>query len=289
MPFRIDPIQPALAKPFHREGYRYEEKYDGWRIVAYKVGQRVRLVSRSGRDHATTFPKIADAVSALPHEQLVLDGEVCAFDAQLVSHMHLPQPEPGVLATPPTFVAFDCVLIDGRDLRRQPLPERRSVLEDVVAESELIFPARPLAADGFEAWHEVNERGLEGLVAKPTTSTYRAGVWHKVKVRYEGIFELAGVARDRDGLLMLVVGVRDGRELRYAGTVSFGVTKRVVDELHPLIEPLVRASAPFGERVRRLDAVWVEPRVRVELTYGEMVGGVLRDPVLRAIRRWPLL
>jgi bifunctional non-homologous end joining protein LigD len=242
-------------------------------------------VSRAGRNHAITFPKIADAVRALPHEQLVLHGEVCAFDANLVSHMHLLHPEPGVLATPPTFVAFDCVLLAGRELRRQPLRERRAVLEDVVADSELIFPARRLAADGFEAWREVNERGDEGLVAKPQTSTYRPGAWRKVKVRREGVFELAGVARDRDGLLMLVVGVREGRELRYAGTVSFGVTKRVVSQLHPLIEPLGRASAPFAERLRRMDAVWMEPRVPVELTFSKMVGGVLRDPVLRRGQR----
>lgn len=67
-----------------------------------------------------------------------------------------------------------------------------------------------------------------------------------MKVRHEGVFELAGIARDRHGLLMLVVGVREGLELRYAGTVTFGVTRRVVAELHPLIEPLVRGSAPLA-------------------------------------------
>jgi ATP-dependent DNA ligase len=99
------------------------------------------------------------------------------------------------------------------------------------------------------------------------------------------VFELADVARDRDGPLRLVVGVRYGRELRYPGTVSFGVTRRVVSELHPIIEPLVRTAPPFLECVRWMDAVWVEPRVRVELTYAEIIGGVLRDPVLRGVLR----
>ena len=89
----------------------------------------------------------------------MLDGEVCAFDANLVSHMHLLPPDSGVLATPPTYVAFDCLLVGDRDLRRQPLRERRAILEDVVSDAELIFPARRLAADGFEAWAQVQQRG----------------------------------------------------------------------------------------------------------------------------------
>jgi bifunctional non-homologous end joining protein LigD len=238
-------------------------------LLAYKAGERVRLLSRTSRDHAGTFPAITPAVAALPRDTLILDGEVCAFDANLVSHVHILHPEPGVLATPPTFVAFDCVLLDGRDLRRQPLRERRFVLEGVVADSELIFPARRLAADGFEAWREVNERGYEGLVAKPASSSYRPGAWRKVTVRHEGVFELAGVARDRDGLLMLVVGMRDGRELRYAGTVSFGVTRRVVAEINHVIESLVRRTSPLRERLRFADCVWLAPRLRAELTYSE--------------------
>src|SRR5438105_1640505 len=102
IPFRVDPVQPTLVKPFHRDGYVYEEKLDGWRIVAYKNGDRVRLVSRTNTEHSRTFPHLAAAIAAVPAEMLVLDGEVCAFDANLVSHMHLLRdPEPGEIATPP--------------------------------------------------------------------------------------------------------------------------------------------------------------------------------------------
>jgi bifunctional non-homologous end joining protein LigD len=171
-------------------------------------------------------------------------------------------PEPGVLATPPTFVAFDCLLIGGRDLRRQPPRERRAVLQDVVSDSELIVPARRLAADGFAAWREVKRRGYEGLVAKLETSSYCAGVWRKVKVRHEGVFVLGGMPRDREGYLILIVGVHEARAHRFAGTVAFGVTRRVVDSLYPQVEPLVCATSPFRERLRFADCVWLEPRLR---------------------------
>jgi hypothetical protein len=78
---------PTLARdPFHRPGWVYEEKYDGWRMLAFKDGDRVRLVSRNGVDHTERFHNIAAAVSRLPGERLIVDGEVCVFDQDLVSH-----------------------------------------------------------------------------------------------------------------------------------------------------------------------------------------------------------
>jgi len=83
-------------------GWAYEEKLDGWRIVATKTGHRGRLVSRTDTDHTRTFPGVAAAIAALPAETLILDGEVCGFDPALVSHIRLlHDAEPGEIATPP--------------------------------------------------------------------------------------------------------------------------------------------------------------------------------------------
>jgi bifunctional non-homologous end joining protein LigD len=82
----ITPMAPTLiAQPFHRDDWVYEEKYDGWRVIAYKTGRAVRLVSRAGRDLTARFPELAAAVGALPARTLILDGEVAVFDAALVS------------------------------------------------------------------------------------------------------------------------------------------------------------------------------------------------------------
>jgi len=83
--------------------------------------------------------------------------------------------------------------------------------------------------------------------------------------------------------MMLLVGVREGRALRFAGTVGFGVTRRVVAFLYPILEPLARATSPFSGRVRFADCVWLEPRARAELTFSELVKGRLRDPVFRGL------
>lgn len=185
LPF-ITPMRPALVgKPFHREGWVYEEKYDGWRMLAYKHGRRVRLVSRQGRDYTGRFSELAAALAALPPATLILDGEVARFDETLVSRSRwLRRRTPTRLALPTLYMAFDCLYAAGRDLRALAFRARRGWLEDVLDAQHLLFPARRLAPNGLEAWAEVVARGYEGLVGKDETSPYRGGrtlSWLKVK------------------------------------------------------------------------------------------------------------
>jgi bifunctional non-homologous end joining protein LigD len=180
-------MQPTqVRQPFHREGWVYEEKIDGWRMLAYKDGRTVRLESRNGKDHTRRFPDLAAAVAALPGRTLVLDGEVAIFDRQLRSRFDwLRDPDPEEVATPPLLMVFDLLHLAGRDQTKRPLRERRSRLEELVAGSERIFPVRRLTSHGLVAWGEVLKAGFEGYVAKDEMSPYLGGVtrsWLKVKV-----------------------------------------------------------------------------------------------------------
>jgi ATP dependent DNA ligase domain len=170
-------MQPTLVRePFHRNGWVYEEKVDGWRILAHKDGDRVRLVSRNGRDHTRRFADLAAAVAKLSARTLVLDGEVAIYDQQLRSRFDwLREPDPDAVASPPLYMAFDLLYQDRRDLTTRPLRDRRARLEDVVTGSDLVFPVRRLAANGLDAWAQVVERGYEGYVAKDEASVYEAG------------------------------------------------------------------------------------------------------------------
>jgi bifunctional non-homologous end joining protein LigD len=174
-----------VREAFHRDGWVYEEKVDRWRILAYKDGDRVRLLSRNGRDHTRRFPGIAAAVAKLSARALVLDGEVAIYDQQLRSRFEwLREPDPDAVATPPVFMVFDLLHQDGRELTGRPLRDRRARLENTVAGSELVLPVRRLARNGFEAWSEAVARDYEGVVAKDETSLYEAGPtrrWLKVK------------------------------------------------------------------------------------------------------------
>jgi bifunctional non-homologous end joining protein LigD len=174
-----------LSRPFHRDGWVYEEKYDGWRMVAYKYGKAIRLVSRVGTDHTKRFPGLVAALQTLPAFSLILDGEVCRFDERLVSRFEWLHRRPtDETATPPVLVVFDCLYARRKDLRDWPLRARRHVLEAEVASEHFVLPARQLEDDGLKAWQEVVDRGYEGLVAKNPASPYVGGrtlKWVKVK------------------------------------------------------------------------------------------------------------
>jgi len=180
------PMAPTqVREPFHCDGWVYEEKVDGWRLLAYKDGARVYLVSRSRRDHTRHFAGIAAAVAKLSARSLVIDGEVAIYDQQLRSRFDwLREPDPDAIATSPVFMVFDLLHHDGREFTGRPLRDRRACLENVVAGSDLVLPVRRLAKNGFEAWAEVVARDYEGLVAKEEASLYEAGLtrrWLKVK------------------------------------------------------------------------------------------------------------
>ena len=108
--------------PLPPGGWVYEEKYHGWRLVAHKADDRVRLISRNGLDHARRFPELAAAIAALPATASILDGEVAIFDEQLISRFEwLRHRHREAVATPPIYMIFDVLLVGGEDLRRLPL------------------------------------------------------------------------------------------------------------------------------------------------------------------------
>ena len=190
-------VRPMLATlvdgPFHREGWVYEEKYDGIRILAFKEGRRVQLITRNLKDRTEDFPEVAEAVAALAAPTLVLDGEVVLFDAEHVSRFQLLQRrELGDRAPRPIYAVFDCLYARGHDLRSQPLSARRTVLEAEVREGPALLVARRLAADGRAAFAEAERLGLEGIVAKNEAAPYVADTRSrdglKVKVRAEEEF-----------------------------------------------------------------------------------------------------
>jgi bifunctional non-homologous end joining protein LigD len=161
-------MAPTLVRePFHRDGWVYEEKVDGYRMLAYKDAGKVRLVSRNSVDHTHRYPDVAAAVRRLKPTTLVLDGETRSVRSAVPRALRLAAPSsPAELATPPTLIAFDVLFLRGRDLSEQPLRDRRPRLEDLLAGADHVHAVRRLAPNGLKAWEQVLAAGYEGLVAK---------------------------------------------------------------------------------------------------------------------------
>ena len=279
-------MQPTLAREaFHRPGWIYEEKYDGWRMVALKDGAHVRLISRQGVDHTERFRELADAVASLKAPRLILDGEVCVFDKNLVSQFHLlGGSESAELCPPPVFMAFDCLHVHGLDVRGLPLHRRRAMLEQEIADARMIHAARRLPENGLAAWAVVKERGYEGLVAKDDQSLYRGGPtrsWIKCKIRREGRFVVGGILGLPSTFAGILIGERRGRRLVFRGTIEWGLGLRTAKAL--LSQGRERSSSPFRDVRFSRGVTWLEPTITVEVTYSELMEGRLRDPVYRGI------
>ena len=297
-------LATLVGAPFHRLGWVYEEKYDGFRFLAYKEGRQLTLLTRNMKDRTDEFPEIASAVATLPASTLVLDGEIVVFDRRGVSRFQLLQRRgDDEAAAAPVFVVFDCLYARGHDLRGHPLTERRTALEQELREHRALMLARRLAKDGFRAFAAAQRRGLEGMIAKDGTSLYvpgtRSPLWRKVKVRAEEEFVIGGFTApegSRTHFGALLVGAWAGDRLRYAGKVGTGFTGHLLEDLTRRFRPLVRDTSPFADAPRERGVTWVEPTLVAQLGFTEWTGdGKLRHPTFLGLRddkparqvRWP--
>jgi bifunctional non-homologous end joining protein LigD len=291
VPFRVRPMLATLVDaPIDRPGWVAEEKYDGIRLVAYKEGRAVRLITRNDIDRTADFPGVSEAIAKLSAPTLVLDGEVVIFDDASISRFGLLQRRDGARA--PVYVAFDCLYAREDDLRRRPLAERRNRLEREVRASAALAIARRIPGRGSEAYETARQMGLEGIILKDESSPYEEGTrsraWLKVKLRNEDEFVIGGYtaptgARSHFGALL--VGAWDGDRLRYAGKVGTGFTERTLADLMRRFRPLVRPTSPFADHVRERDATWLDPTLVAQLAFTERTrDNKLRHPTFLGLR-----
>ncbi len=289
IPFRVRPMLATLVdEPFDLAGWVYEEKYDGYRILAYKEGGRVTLLSRNGKDRTSTFPDIARAIRGLPDRTLLLDGEAVAFDRRRVSRFQLLQRG----ASRPALAAFDCLFRNGRDLRRRPLGDRRRALESAIGRRTAgILVSRRLASNGLAAYRTAKRRGFEGLVAKDGAAPYeerRSRKWLKVKVHQEEELVVAGYTAPRGArthLGALLLGAYGGKDLHFVGKVGTGFSEGTLEALARKLRPLVRAKSAFVDPPREKGAVWVAPRLVAQVAFQEWTADAkLRQPVFLGLR-----
>jgi bifunctional non-homologous end joining protein LigD len=277
-------------------GWVHEIKYDGYRIGCALERGRATLWSRRGNDWTAQLPDVAEAVRALPVRSALLDGEVAALlpDGR-TSFQALQNAFSGGRRTLAYFV-FDLLHLDGEDVSRRPLEERKAILERLLAGSGggIVRQAQHFAGSGADVLREACRLGLEGIVSKRLGEPYRPGrnaSWVKTKCVLRQEFVIGGFTDpegSREGIGALLAGYREGESLRFAGKVGTGFTNQSARALRRRLEPLETGECPFTPRPSGWpgrSAHWVRPELVCEVAFAEWTGdGKIRHPSFQGLR-----
>ena len=305
VPKDIEPMLATLAdKPFDSPDWLYELKMDGIRALVVKDGEKFEMWTRNDRPLTERFPTLAAALRELPGDSAVLDGEIVALDSEGHSHFELIQPrihlsrERDIAEAddriPVYFYAFDLLYLNGYDLRRFPLEQRKAVLKKLIpGNGGWVRYNDHIEARGTDFFNAVSKRGLEGIVAKHRESPYqqtRSRYWIKIKTQHTDHFVVAGFtppegSRKYFGALLLGLYNKEG-ELIHVGRAGGGfddqTLKEVFEELRPLVIPK-SALKNIPAEVRK--STWVRPELVCEVRFTEWTSAKqLRAPVFQGLR-----
>jgi bifunctional non-homologous end joining protein LigD len=318
---RVDPKKVEAMhceteeKAFTRDDWLFELKLDGYRLIASKSRGEALLLTRNGNDYTGVFPEIARAIKSLPFDECIIDGEVVCLDAKgipsfsrLQQRGRLSSPleiRRAVVELPATFYAFDLIAFEDFDVRPVPLVRRKELLKDVVPALGIVRYLDHIETEGEAFLKQVTDLGLEGIVAKKSTSPYRKGRsrdWLKIKAEKTGDFVIVGFTKPKGsrshlGALQLADWVNG--TLVYAGRVGTGFNEALLKELHGLLDPIVRkdplcagpvhgpGSEPLdSEQIPETDTtIWTDAVHVCEVKYREFTpDGLLRHATFLRLR-----
>ena len=276
-----------------------ERKFDGERCVARKVGSDVRLESRTGKELTSTYPEVRAAVAAQKSRELLLDGEVVAYDDDQTSFTRLQQrlgvarPSPEQMAKyPVVYCVFDLLEVDGEDLTDRPLVERRARLTRTIRSGPALQPTEAWSDRSQMRFAEACRSGWEGLIAKRADAPYVAGRskdWLKLKCVWEQEFVIGGYTDpggSRTDFGALLVGYYEEGALRYAGKVGTGYSKETLHDLGIRLRRLETAEPAFVDaRPIPRGAHWARPKLVAQIGFAEWTTeGRLRQPRFLGLR-----
>ncbi len=292
-------LATAVDEPFDDKDWLFELKWDGYRaLVQIDRDGLVAIVSRNGNDFTKKFPELAQLADAFKERPLLIDGEIVVLDAagrpsfsalqERLDRFGRSSPQ----LNPVTFVAFDILYGNGRDLRDEPLETRKSILESMLTGRGPAMFSKHVLRDGKGLFELAQSSGLEGIVAKRRASTYqtrRSRDWLKIKAEQRQEFAVGGWTEARGSRKhfgALLIGVYEDDEFVYAGSVGTGFDAKKLAAIAAKLQPLERKTSPFATPPKTdTKAHWVTPTLVAEVSFREWTrDGLLRHPVFVALR-----
>jgi len=275
----------------------HELKLDGFRMGVFLSAGTVRIISRRGTEYTDAFPEVAKAAKALRADSAIIDGEVVVLDEKGVSRFQLLQ-KLGSSRNGLTYFAFDLLAVDGEDLSKLPLVERKARLAKLIGKRKsLIRYTQHVEGDGAEILAKACALGAEGIVSKLRDAPYRTGSrssdWQKSKCTKRQEFVVGGFTDpegSRSGVGSILIGYYEGAALRFAGKVGTGAgwSNAFSVKLRQKLEKLEIDESPFDPAPPRSlgkRAHWVKPTLVAEVEFAEWTGGGhIRHPSLQGFR-----
>jgi bifunctional non-homologous end joining protein LigD len=296
-------MRTALGeRPFSGKGWIFEIKYDGVRVLAERRGPAVRLYGRSHQEITQRYPELVAALRALPVDRFLIDGEIIALDEdgkpsfqRLQTRMLLAKPRDvahAMAAVPVVGVFFDCLALEGRDLRRLTLLQRKACLKLFLPPLGPAHISDHVAEHGEAFFEAASEQRLEGIVAKKAEGPYDPGAlkdWIKFKCQRRQEFVIGGYtdpqgSRGHFGALHL--GLYEGPRLAYVSKVGTGFDDAGLRSVWEALQPLARATSPFdaGTPTGR-GHHWVEPKLVCDVRFTDWTAdGGIRHPTFMGLR-----
>jgi bifunctional non-homologous end joining protein LigD len=276
LPEWLDPMAATLtAERFIGPEWTFERKLDGIRLLAFKKGVNVKLYSRNRLLQNGSYPEVAEAIAQLPIRDSILDGEatgVWGRQGRVAYHV------------------FDVLWLNGRDVTRLTLEQRRELLETIPIRAPL---ARVAPLKGDAPWDRACKEGWEGVIAKRRDAPYehkRSRNWLKMKCEATQELVIGGFTDPqgaRVGLGALLVGYFEGADFMFAGKVGTGFDTKLLLDLRGRLDGLEVSKPPFTKTkgLPKLRAHWVRPQIVVQVAFMEWTdNGKLRHPRLLGIR-----
>jgi bifunctional non-homologous end joining protein LigD len=287
-------LRPMLATlvdaPFDDKDWVFETKWDGFRLIAKTEGEKTSLYSRNGNEVTGRYAEVAKALGLIKHHA-VIDGELVALDAHGRSRFQLLQ---NALRgkTQLRYYVFDLLFLDGRDLRREPLLERKRRLRSIVGRHPLIHYSSHSRQHGIAEFDKAQRAGEEGIIAKRAAGLYYSGKrtreWLKIKATHEQEAVIVGFTAprgSREYFGSVVLGVYHKGKLVYVGHSGGGFSRPMLKSLHARMMKLKTDKKPFTGVPHEDQITWITPRLVCQVKFTEWTDkGEMRHPVFLVLR-----
>lgn len=285
-------LAKGSSESFSDENWLYEIKWDGYRAIAELNNEQVKLYSRNGNSFEAAYPVIFEALQKLRFNA-VLDGEIVVINEEGKPDFQKLQHYAENTNFPIVYYVFDLLRLNNKDLYDVPLIDRKSQLQKLIGENEVIKYSDHVLEQGDSFFEAARQKDLEGIMAKKADSLYypgkRTNEWLKIKHHKSEEAIIAGFTAPRGGRKYfgaLVLGIKKDGNLLYAGHTGSGFNEQSLKELFNKLEPIIQQESPFNERVKtNMPVTWVAPQYVCELKFTEWTrDGKMRHPIFLRLR-----